>query len=71
MPGKGIVKKDSGKNGGKEQQYEKLNRDNCFHDIFGSLMPWRLWKYRVGRTEFSIGSSGDFDKGELSDGIWL
>jgi hypothetical protein len=23
MPGKGIVKKDSGKNGGKEQQYEK------------------------------------------------
>lgn len=40
-------------------------------DIFGSLMPWRLWKYRVGRTEFSIGSSGDFDKGELSDGIWF
>ena len=23
MPGKGIVKKDSGKNGGKEQQYER------------------------------------------------
>ena len=28
-------------------------------------------RYRVGRTEFSIGSSSDFDKGELSDGIWL
>jgi len=39
--------------------------------IFLAVLSLGGWKYRVGRTEFSIGSRGDFDKGELSDGIWL
>ena len=35
MPGKGIVKKDSGKNGGKEQQYERETKTSDNEGVTG------------------------------------